>query len=260
MSEKPGVRLNFGDSQGNLLNVFGSGKTIDQSIILFPKVLDEIPAETLIELLENVCKTEFAADTIYICANHPLNKFNKSLWFMDRLVHKLTVETQKYKSIDDHPFFKAYSDIKVKVNNHYEMVFNMSDSQISSNPTASPKANTSLYDPPESDNDRVTGSFTDSDIELLSQEGTYRYTGKFFEAVKVYKGAGQHDYPYLGNIIGVYNDDLIDLYNESFDIMEQLTDNFTAIKRAAKEGYIKSNSPWRNTGYKKYQIIRLSRI
>ncbi|MGN1119034.1 MAG: hypothetical protein ACI4Q4_01675, partial [Oscillospiraceae bacterium] len=69
------VRMSEGEfEQGSITDCFGQGKSITDNIIIFPKIINELPAEVYEELLRNIALTDFPNDEYYICISHNRSK------------------------------------------------------------------------------------------------------------------------------------------------------------------------------------------
>lgn len=88
------VKIAEGDfEQNDILNEFGTGKRISSNIIMFPKILNELPEQVIDELVRRIGETGFPEDEYYICFSHnysgvvdcPYNNRNNGLFISGRI-------------------------------------------------------------------------------------------------------------------------------------------------------------------------------
>lgn len=64
------ITEHLGKVDGDILNCFGEGVCIDQNIIIFPKIINELDYNLVNTLKNKISKTTFTADTVYVCFSH----------------------------------------------------------------------------------------------------------------------------------------------------------------------------------------------
>lgn len=89
------VKITEGDfEQNDILNMFGIDKCISSNLIVFPKILNEIPEQVIDDLVQRIGETDFPEDEYYICFSHnhsgvidySYNNNNNGLFISNRIV------------------------------------------------------------------------------------------------------------------------------------------------------------------------------